>query len=262
MAPSISSNDRVVGLPEGRLFTRVWLASVSTLTPILLLHDSLGSAELWRDFPEALCAATGRSVIAYDRLGYGRSDAHPGLLADDHIETESETVALLLDQLGVDHFVAFGHSIGAEMAVACGSRLPQRCAAVIAECAQSWIEDKTLRTIAAAREQFNDPEQLEKLRRYHGDKAEWVLDAWHGTWFRPSMREWSILPELPNLRCPLLVLHGADDKFVSLEQPRTMARSGGGPSRLEIIDGCGHIPHRERMDVVLDVVSDFLRDIE
>ncbi len=27
--------------------------------PIIMLHDSLGSVELWRDFPAALCLATG-----------------------------------------------------------------------------------------------------------------------------------------------------------------------------------------------------------
>jgi pimeloyl-ACP methyl ester carboxylesterase len=230
--------------------------------PILLLHDSLGSVELWRDFPEALAVATSRTVIAYDRLGYGRSAPHPGVLLDDHIETEAQNVAALLDALNVERCVAFGHSIGAEMGVACGARIPERISAVVAECAQSWIEEMTLATISAARKQFEDPEQFAKLAKYHGEKAQWVLDAWTEVWHRPSMRDWTIRPELPRLRCPLLVIHGAQDHFVSLEQPRTMAREAGGPSRLEIIDGAGHIPHRERMDEVLQLTADFLRDLE
>lgn len=32
--------------------------------PIILLHDSLGSVELWRNFSLALCQATGRQVVA------------------------------------------------------------------------------------------------------------------------------------------------------------------------------------------------------
>ena len=67
----------------------MWSPAVSgARAPIVLLHDSLGSVELWRGFPEALCAATGRQVVAYDRLGFGRSDAHPATLALDFIARE------------------------------------------------------------------------------------------------------------------------------------------------------------------------------
>ena len=40
---------------------------------IVLLHEGLGSAGLWGDFPERLQAATGAGVFAYSRAGYGHS---------------------------------------------------------------------------------------------------------------------------------------------------------------------------------------------
>src|SRR4051794_36791164 len=40
---------------------------------IVLLHEGLGSAGLWGDFPEKLQAATGTGVLAYSRAGYGAS---------------------------------------------------------------------------------------------------------------------------------------------------------------------------------------------
>ena len=40
---------------------------------IVFLHDSLGSVQLWRDFPEKLAEATQCNVLVYDRLGYGKS---------------------------------------------------------------------------------------------------------------------------------------------------------------------------------------------
>jgi pimeloyl-ACP methyl ester carboxylesterase len=229
--------------------------------PILLLHDSLGSVELWRDFPEILSAATGRTVIAYDRLGYGKSDPNPDLPDDHVVESESATVEQLLDQLDIERCMVFGHSIGGEMAVACAARLPERIAGVIAESAQCWLEEETLAAIRAGRVQFDDPEQLERLKKYHGGKAQWVLDAWAATWLRPSMRDWSILPEAAKVRCPLLAIHGDNDGFTSLDQPRELAEAVRGEARVEIITNCGHIPHREHPEIVIKLVAEFLKDL-
>ena len=65
--------DIFIEAPGGERFVRIWgnLGS-STSVPIVLLHDSLGTVELWRDFPASLMEATGRAVVAYDRLGFGR----------------------------------------------------------------------------------------------------------------------------------------------------------------------------------------------
>src|SRR5215469_3060384 len=40
---------------------------------IVLLHEGLGSAALWGDFPDRLQAATGAGVFVYSRAGYGGS---------------------------------------------------------------------------------------------------------------------------------------------------------------------------------------------
>src|SRR3954470_21690476 len=44
---------------------------------IVLLHEGLGSVGLWRGFPAALQAATGRRVLAFSRHGHGRSQTPP-----------------------------------------------------------------------------------------------------------------------------------------------------------------------------------------
>jgi len=77
-----------VGMPDGRLFTKVWSPAPSDHgdhAPIILLHDSLGCVDLWRDWPGRLALATSRVVCANDRLGFGRSDPHPGTLGMDFI---------------------------------------------------------------------------------------------------------------------------------------------------------------------------------
>lgn len=258
--PQQQPRDHFVQTPSGRISTRIWPGSDYAQTPIVLLHDSLGCVELWRDFPALLSRALQRTVIAYDRLGYGRSDAHPGILGDDIVESESSYLAELLEAMDVQCCIALGHSIGGEMAIACGSRQPGLCTGVIAMAAQAWLEEQTLSAIASAREQFSDPEQFERLKKYHGDKAQWVLDAWTGTWFRPSMRSWSILPELTLLHEPLLVIHGDRDEFASLEQPRRVAELASGPVKLEILPDCGHLPQREMPERVLSVIGEFLAE--
>ena len=73
--------------------------------------------ELWRDFPEQLAVATRRRVVAYDRLGFGRSNPYPGALPLTFIRDEGATaVPRLLEALGVNEIIAFGHSVGGGMA--------------------------------------------------------------------------------------------------------------------------------------------------
>ena len=75
--PTIAESDQWVSTDRGTVFARAWVPSDRLSDPdatILLVHDSLGCLELWRDFPARLAAATCRAVIACDRLGFGQSD--------------------------------------------------------------------------------------------------------------------------------------------------------------------------------------------
>ncbi|MCL6467607.1 MAG: alpha/beta hydrolase, partial [Ralstonia sp.] len=76
-APSVDGTEAWITTPDGRLHARQWGGPVNDAAkpPIVLLHDSLGCVALWRDFPQRLAQSTGHAVIAYDRLGFGRSDA-------------------------------------------------------------------------------------------------------------------------------------------------------------------------------------------
>ena len=72
----MSPIDHWIPHPGGRLFAREWpVVDADPGPPLVLLHDSLGSVALWRDFPALLARDTGRRVVAYDRAGFGASDA-------------------------------------------------------------------------------------------------------------------------------------------------------------------------------------------
>ncbi|GAA4015766.1 alpha/beta hydrolase [Actimicrobium antarcticum] len=257
----ISSQDSWIHGTGGRLFVRVWSPELpDSTTPICLLHDSLGSVELWRDFPEQLCAHTGRQVIAYDRLGFGKSDARHEKLPIDFVAREAEgDFAAVRQQLGIGSFIVFGHSVGGGMAIHCAATFGDDCVAVITESAQAFVEDKTVQGIEAARALFTDPEQVSRLRKYHGEKAAWILDAWIGTWLSPAFASWSLRSVLPQLTSPLLVLHGRDDEYGSTRHPELLGQLAGGTTEVVIIDDTRHVPHREREACVVDLVARFLR---
>ncbi len=246
---------------HGRLFAKTWGAQPDPTgkPPLVLFHDSLGCVELWRDFPERLSQATGRSVVAYDRLGFGRSDPHPGRLRNDFVQTEArEALPAVLEQLGISSFVAFGHSVGGGMAVVCAGEFQSQCRALITESAQSFVEDRTLDGIRVAKRQFEQEGQLERLRKYHGDKAQWVLSAWTDTWLAPRFAHWNLDIDLPRVHCPALIIHGAEDEFGSVRHPERIASLALGPATVEILANCAHVPHREKPDVVMGMVERFL----
>lgn len=253
----LTIEDHAIDTPAGQLFARRWRVPAASAAPLVLLHDSLGCVALWRDFPEQLARASGRDVIAYDRLGFGRSAAHPGRLAADFVRAEAhEDFARVRQQLQIGPFVVLGHSVGGGMAVSCAAAHAADCLGLITESAQAFVEDRTLAGIRVARDGFAQPGQLARLARHHGDKAAWVLSAWVDTWLAPAFADWQLAPELRQVRCPALVLHGDQDEYGSLQHPARIASLTQGRQR--VFANCGHVPHREQPETVLAAIGPWL----
>lgn len=266
-APQVAAaiaTDAWIEHPNGRLYAQLWtpaggVRTPDTAAPIVLFHDSLGCVELWRDFPAELSAATGRRVIAYDRLGFGRSDPRHDRLAMDFIADEAKTFfPAIREQLGIGRFLAFGHSVGGGMAVNCAAEFAADCDALVTVAAQAFPEERTLQGILVAKAQFEDDRQVERLRKYHGDKARWVLDAWTETWLHPEFAAWSLEAVLPKVRCPVLAIHGSHDEYGSTSHPEMIGSLSGGRARVEIIPDTYHVPHREQPELIVAMVADFL----
>lgn len=247
----------------GRLFVRRWnciAPDAPDRPPLILLHDSLGSVEQWRQFPAELARSTKRSVVAYDRLGFGRSDPHPGQVSLDFIQGEAlRSFRQVRDGLAIDRFAVFGHSVGGGMAVGIAAAYPLYCESLITLSAQAFVEDRTVAGIRAAQQAFRQPGQVGRLTRYHGDKATWVLSAWIDRWLDPAFAHWSLDPELPRVVCPSLVLHGSHDEYGSHRHPERIAGCSTGPSVMHIGEW-GHVPHREQPDEIVRRVAARLAD--
>ncbi len=262
--PSYSTKDTWIHTAKGRLLARCWQplplqTNTVNKAPIVLLHDSLGSVELWRTFPLTLAKHTGRTVIAYDRLGFGQSELRNDILSLAFIQEEAEYYfPALCEQLAIDSFIAFGHSVGGEMAVHCAANTALNCLALITESAQAFVDDKIRVGIIEAREMFKNTDAFERLRRYHADKAQWVLNAWVNTWLSPAFAGWSLTEVLPRVNCPTLVIHGDEDEYGSVAHPQQIAQQVSAPAQLAIMQGVKHIPHREQEAQVIKLVTDFL----
>lgn len=259
---SVTIQDSFVKTARGQLFTRRWMpdAHGASRPAIIMLHDSLGCIALWRDFPERLAVATNRTIIAYDRLGFGQSDPYPGPIGLDLVEQEGrQDLTTVLNTLDVQQFILFGHSVGGGMSIAAAAHHADTCRAAIAESAQTFAEPHTLAGVREARIAFAQPEQLDRLKKYHGDKAAWVLEAWIETWLSPHFADWNLDASLTDLRCPLLSLHGDNDEYGTLAHPQRIRDLAGSWSTCITMEGCGHVPHRDRPETVVQVIHDWLQ---
>lgn len=258
---TITSQTHTIPTPQGPLRAQVWNPDLAQGAPIVLLHDSLGCVALWRDFPAQLTQATGRSVVAYDRLGFGQSAPYPGTLPLSFVPDEAtQGLAAVLAYLGLDTFVALGHSVGGGMAVYAAAAYPARCQALVTIAAQTFVEARTTAGIRAAQQQFAQPGAMDKLAKYHADKADWVLHAWTDSWLSEAFAHWRLDDVLPQVQCPTLVIHGALDEYGSAAHPQSIARLVQGPATLALLPGCGHVPHREQTAHCLELIQTHLAD--
>ena len=204
-----------------------------------------------------LSGRLGRIVVAYDRLGFGRSTGRTEPPSAGFIVEEAEIYfPLVLRSLDADRFDLFGHSVGGVMAIACAARI-SGCRSVVTESAQAFVEPRTVEGVSKAKEEFEDPEHFGRLLKYHGPKARWVLRAWTDTWLSPAIADWSLTPLLAEVRCPVLAIHGDSDEYGSIAFPETIRRCSGGRSEMYVVPGCGHNPHREKPGLILDLLRDF-----
>ncbi|MDA8137953.1 MAG: alpha/beta hydrolase [Desulfobacteraceae bacterium] len=245
---------------EGRIYAKTWIPeNRSSEVPIVLLHDSLGCVELWRDFPEVLAQNLSRRVIAYDRLGFGKSDARLDLPGFNFIEEEAiKYFPVVKRELSLTQYVLCGHSVGGAMAIHIAARDAQ-CVAVITMAAQAFVEDLTVAGIMEAKQAFNLPEQIERLERWHGQKAQWVLRAWTEIWLAAGFSGWSLEDSIGKVICPVLAIHGDRDEYGSTAFPEFIAGKAGGVSELLVLPNCGHMPHKEKPEEVIAAVKRFLK---
>jgi pimeloyl-ACP methyl ester carboxylesterase len=239
----------------------LWIgAAEQTGAPLLVfLHEALGSVSQWRGFPQRLCEAVGCGGLVYSRAGHGRSAPRAdNRLPFDFLEQEAEQhLPALLQALGVErHYVLFGHSDGASIALLHAARFPERVAGAIALAPHIVVEEVTVQGVAAAQQLWQTTDLPQRLARYHDDAAA-VFQRWSERWLDPAFRAWTIAERMRGIRCPLLLIQGEGDEYGSLAQVQGIAERAP-QAQVRVLPGCGHSPHRDCPDAVIDATRAFL----
>ena len=241
---------------------------------IVFLHEGLGCLAMWRDFPDRLAPATGCGALVYSRMGYGASNPVPGPRSIRFMHQEAlEVLPAVIDRFQLQQVVLFGHSDGASIAVVyAGARPgglggpqgpPPRATpvrALVLEAPHVFVEQVCVESIARIAQAYGTTRLREKLARYHGDNTDSMFRTWTDVWLRPEFRNWNIEEYLPSIESPVLVVQGEDDEYGTIRQVEAVVTQVSGPARSLLLARCGHSPHSDQPDAVLEAAGRFVRE--
>jgi pimeloyl-ACP methyl ester carboxylesterase len=215
---------------------------------------------MWRDFPDRLAAATGCGALLYSRTGYGGSDPVIGKRPVRYMHEEAlEVLPAVLGHFDLGKVVLFGHSDGASIALVHAGTHPGSVRALILEAPHVFVEPVSIEGITRITADYETTRLKERLTRHHGGNTDSMFRGWSDVWLSPEFREWNIEEYLPAIECPVLVVQGEDDQYGTLEQLDAVVAQVRGPAERLVIPRCGHSPHSERPDEVLEVVARFVQ---
>ncbi len=229
-----------------------------TAPTIVMLHEGLGSAGLWGDFPDKLQEATGAGVFAYSRAGYGASPTKPPPWPLNFMDIEAlEVLPKVLEAIGFRRGLLLGHSDGASIAtIYAGGIQDHRVRGMILIAPHFIVEEFGLASIAKTRAEFETGNLKSKLARWHKD-ADATFRGWIDVWLDPKFRGWNISESLAYVRVPVEIIQGADDQYGTLRQIEIAREECYCPVEVSIIPHAAHSPHREAADVTLKAAADF-----
>jgi 3-oxoadipate enol-lactonase len=244
--------------------------------PVVLLHGFPFNRTLWREQVEVL--RDSHRVVTPDLRGHGETTAtdEPATM-----EEMAKDVAALLDELNVKRPVLGGLSMGGYVALAFCRLFPRRVRALVladtrpqadTEEAKRTREETARRALAEGMEVIADamlpklfshttymkePQKVERVREMISTtKPEGAAAALRGMALRRDQTEF-----LPNILQPTLIVVGSEDQITPPTDSEVMHRRIGG-SRLEVIEGAGHVSNVERPEEFNRVLLKFLRDIQ
>jgi pimeloyl-ACP methyl ester carboxylesterase len=226
---------------------------------VVMLHEGLGSVDLWGDFPQKIAAATGAGVFLYSRAAYGRSSpGHlPRKVSFMH-EEACEVLPRVLAAIGFQRGLLLGHSDGASIAaIYAGSIQDHRVRGLVLIAPHFFAEEMGLAEIRRAREAFVAGTLRDKLKRWHAD-VDGAFRSWSEPWLDPGFAHWDITEALAYIRVPILVVQGERDQYGTPKQVEAAERECFCPVETTILPGIHHAPHREAAELTLATVADFI----
>ena len=227
------------------------------LPPLVFLHEGLGSAALWRDFPDKLARRTGARALIYSRAGYGRSSPLPAKREPEFMHHEALGVLpRLLAKLGIERPLLVGHSDGASIALIHAAAHPDRVGGLVLMAPHVFVEAVTLKSIAGIAEKYETTGLRERLAQHHAHVDD-AFRGWSDIWLNPRFGAWSLGAEVQRLSVPALLIQGEDDPYGTLAQLDAFEAAKEAEITRLVLPSCGHSPHRDQQPAVLDAIVGF-----
>ncbi len=248
--------------------------------PLLMLHGLTGAKEDFGDWWDPL-AERGWHVVAPDQRGHGASD-HPPRAEDYTLERFTADVLTLVDDLGWDHFVLLGHSMGGMISQAIAIEHPERLDGLVlmdtVADAPSLDGGAPMAVLKVVMRVFGMKALARFLRKPPPGSPESVVRLYAE---RPGYVEWTQakilassptmaramtadlagradrVPQLATLDLQVLVIVGEHDMPGFVDGSRRMADAIPGAT-FALLEGAAHSPQLETPDAWWSTLTDFL----
>jgi len=247
--------------------------------PLVLVHGLGGAASNWTELAPLL--ATRHRLLVPDLPGHGGSSALPAVSG---LEPYADRVALLAEREGMLPAPVVGHSLGGMVVLRLALRRPDDVKAIVLAGAaglsignlfgrqvlslftavrpgriaarhRGWVaRSPRLRKLVFGFVSVADPVALSNEAVEGFLAAQLLHTDVDGAW--QALRADDPRQELESIDCPVLVLWGAEDVQLPLDDAFEYTRRLR--ARLRVIPGCGHLLIGERPDACERAIDDFL----
>ena len=239
--------ENFLNVGEYKLFYRFLKYSENQDEPVLVfLHDSWGCVEMWENFPEKISELFGLNALIYDRRGYGKSSPFaPDPRTKYYLHQSADELINVMDELKIKKAMLYGHSDGGTIALIAAALYPERIQAVMVEGAHSFVEEKGKAAVRESRDKARTNSLLQSLEKFHGDKTEELFRRWHEAWLGDFFADWTIIPMLKDITCPVLAFRGENDPYDTIAQLDVLNEEISSPVTARVIPDAAHTPRKE-----------------
>jgi pimeloyl-ACP methyl ester carboxylesterase len=230
---------------------------------LVMLHEGLGSADLWGDMPAGLARATGFGVVAYSRAGHGASSPKPLPWPPEFMHDEAlKVLPRVLEHIGLQRGVLVGASDGSSIAtIFAGAIDDERIRGISLTAPHFIVEEETAAGARAAKIAYEDGNLKPKLARWH-ENVDIAFYGWNQAFSDPQFkRTWSITGELGRVRVPIQILQGERDEYGTPQQIAIAKRVCKCHLEATLFPVLGHSLHREAPEMTIAAIAAFARKI-
>ncbi|NLM77921.1 MAG: alpha/beta hydrolase [Ruminococcaceae bacterium] len=241
--------------------------------PLLMIHGFMGSSYDYASIFPTL--AEHYQVIAVDLIGFGLSDKSPDL--DYSKANMARLCGLLMDDLGFSRYAVLGHSMGGEVAINLALLHPQKTEQLIllnsagltdiqrgfSQRLPAWLIDGVFQNYVLQRLYFPT---------VFFDRQKAGTDVFQSFYYFNNLipaetlqkliqdnDSGSLKNQLADISQPVLLIWGAHDRTIPLEQGQAMDQLLP-DSSLMVFEDCGHLTFLEKPTETCAALLQFLAD--